>query len=293
MFNSFKGVFEMAKADGYEVITAKIVELLEQGVIPWEKPFFGTGMAQNFNTKKPYRGVNSFLLSTMANVFGWSNKWLTFNQIKNRGGKVVKGSKSTPVIFFKFIDVEDKDTGEEKRIALVKNYNVFNLSQTEGIDFDIEDPEPREFTPIEAAEQIVANMPNAPVTEWGKGKAAYSPSKDVVIMPSKGDFVGNEELYSTWFHELVHSTGHESRLDREELTTFCGFGSHSYSKEELTAEMGAAFLCGVAGIANKTIENSAAYIQSWLKVLKNDPKFVVSAASKAQKAADYIQGITY
>jgi len=162
------------------------------------------------------------------------------------------------------------------------------LEQTEGIPI----PEPEEtnnhFDPIEKAEQIILGMPLKPDIYHAGNKACYNPSKDAIHLPNQQTFHMPEEYYCTAFHELIHSTGHTSRIGRKSILEPTYFGSHEYSKEELVAEMGAAFLCGYAGIEQKTIENSAAYIQGWLKVLKKDKTMLVHAAAQAQKAADYI-----
>jgi len=171
---------------------------------------------------------------------------------------------------------------------LLRYSNVFNLSQTEGINLPASAlQETRTNNPIEDCEQIVAAMPNRPALEQSD-KAWYAPGRDAVGMPSIGLFRSSEEYYSTFFHELTHSTGHKSRLGREGFESVQSFGSESYSKEELVAEMGAAMLCGVTGIENRTLENSAAYLKTWIQRLRSDSRLIVTAASAAQKAADYI-----
>ena len=267
----------------YEMITERITELLQNGEIPWRKPWRGGGeMPQNFISKKPYRGINIFILQAAGFV---SPYFLSFRQAKQLGGMTKKGSKGYPVIFWKWIEVKDQVSEKTKNIPLIRYYTVFNIEQTADIQYS--EPEPREFNPIEAAERIISEMPDKPAIEHNEHRAYYCPADDRVNMPPKGCFNSDEQYYSTIFHELAHSTGHESRLNRKEITEVNLFGSHDYSKEELVAEMAAAFLCGASGIHPRTIENSAAYIQGWLKKLRNDKKFVVMAAAKAQKAADY------
>ena len=169
---------------------------------------------------------------------------------------------------------------------------MFNLSQTEGIDLPASAlQETRTNNPIEDCERIVAEMPNKPACEQSD-KAWYSPVRDVVGMPSIGLFRTSEEYYSTFFHELTHATGHKSRVGREGFESVQAFGSDSYSKEELVAEMGAAMLCGVTGIENRTIENSVAYLKTWIERLKSDSRLIVTAASAAQKASDFIRNTT-
>jgi antirestriction protein ArdC len=240
---------------------------------------------------KEYRGINPFLLASQG--YG-SRYWLTFNQANKLGGNIRKGEKSSIVTFW--------NIGEEKTVRdaagntrkskpfLLRYYRVFNVEQTEGIadKLGLSNGSPR-VASIEQCEAIVNGMPNTPRAEQSN-RAWYRPSTDTVGMPSKSLFNSSEEYYSTLFHELTHSTGHASRVGREGIEDIAAFGSESYSKEELIAEMGAAMLCGVTGISPATIPNSAAYLQGWINKLRGDCKLLVSAASQAQKAADYIQG---
>lgn len=273
----------------YEVINQRIIELLERGAVPWKKPWNGeSNMPRNLVSKKEYRGVNVFHLACMP--YG-SPYWMTFKQIREKGGYVLQGEKATPVIFWKWLEMSDPDdaTGNKiGKIPMLRYYNVFNIEQTEGIPL----PEPREiinpFNPIEKAEQVITDMPLKPNIYHGGNRACYSPTKDTIRLPTQHNFLSPEEYYCTAFHELIHCTGHAIRVGRRSILEPTYFGSHDYSKEELVAEMGAAFLCGHTGIEQKTIENSAAYIQGWLKVLKNDKTMLVHAAAQAQKAADYI-----
>jgi len=187
--------------------------------------------------------------------------------------------------------VENKETGETEEIPFLRYYTVFNLDQCAGIPEDkipVLEEKTREFNPIEEAEKIVAGYTRRPKIEHVESRAYYRPASDLVNMPKKELFKSDAEYYSTLFHELTHSTGHETRLNRSGITDLQGFGSHSYSKEELCAEFGAAYLCGESGIVDRTIENSSAYIQGWLKRLRSDKKFLVQAAAQGQKAVDFI-----
>jgi antirestriction protein ArdC len=240
----------------------------------------------NLVSKKTYRGINFFLLSLAG--YG-SQYWLTFRQAQALGGNVRKGEHGTKIVFWKFdkYETETADGETEKRkSAFLRYYVVFNLEQTEGLKALLALPPAR---PIESAEAIVAGMPNPPTFEQDF-RASYVPSKDTVTMPSRTAFPSQAEYYSTLFHELTHSTGHAKRLARDGFDRPQMFGSDSYSREELVAEMGSAMLCGVAGIEQSTVANSAAYLQSWTARLKGDSRLVVSAASAAQKAADFIRG---
>jgi len=270
----------------YEIITNQILAALEQGEVPWRKPWRVLPPA-NLITKKPYRGINVFLLGFAG--YG-SQYWLTFNQAKQLGGNIRRGEHGTKIVFWKF-DTRETETPdgevEERKFAFLRYFTVFNLEQTEGLKALLDLPP---AFPIESAESIVRGMPDPPAFEQDS-RASYIPSQDTVTMPSRTAFGSQEEYYSTLFHELTHATGHAKRLGRDGFEAPQQFGSESYSKEELIAEMGSAMLCGVAGIEQNTLANSAAYLKSWIARLKADSKLVISAASAAQKAADYIRGI--
>jgi len=271
----------------YQVITDRIVGLLEKGTIPWRKPWAGGGSPRNLCSGKEYRGVNVFLLSATAFSAPW---WLTFNQAKDRGGSVKKGEHGFPVIYFQMLEKEDASKPRGKaRIPLLRYYTVFNVGQCEGI----EAPEVKlrpDVAPIEACERVVPYYPSPPHIVHGEPRAYYQPSTDRINLPERRLFDSAEEYYCTLFHELGHSTGHDKRLGRKGITDPVMFGSHGYSKEELVAEMTAAFLCGHCGIENATLDNSAAYIAGWLRKLRDDRKLVIEAAAQAQKAADLILG---
>jgi antirestriction protein ArdC len=272
----------------YEVVTESIIKQLESGVAPWRKPW-RTEMPANLASKKEYRGINVFLLASLG--YG-SRYWLTYRQAQTLGGSVRKGEHGSKVVFWKIDEYrkEDKDTGEteNRKSILLRYYTVFNLEQCEGI----KSPEPtRIIAPLGQCETIVNSMPNPPSFEQDS-RAFYRPSTDTLGVPARSAFDSAEEFYSTLFHELTHSTGHPSRVGREGIMEHNPFGSEDYSKEELVAEMGAAMLCGVAGIQSRTLDNSASYLQSWINRLRSDSRLIVSAASQAQKAADYILGKT-
>jgi antirestriction protein ArdC len=281
------------KVDPYQVITDRVITLLEQGIVPWQKPWHGgQTLPRNLASGREYRGVNVFLLHAMSYA---SPFWLTFNQAKELGGTVRRGEKACPVVFWKWLEAEE--IGERKRIPFLRYYSVFNIAQCEGIPADkipSLSATRREHTPIAEAERVVSAMPRRPEIKHGLDRAFYSPGGDFVGMPSPDQFRSGEEYYSVLFHELTHATGHETRSKRKGVSGSDGewsaFGSTPYAKEELVAEMGAAFLCGQAGIVERTLDNSAAYVGSWLQRLKEDRRLVVHAAAQAQKAADYVLG---
>lgn len=275
------------KRDVYEIVTDRIIEQLEQGVIPWEKPWGGViDGAYNRISKKPYSLLNQMLLQH-------SGEYATFKQWSELGGHIRKGEKSEIVVFWKLQPYEDENADGEKiikQIPLLRYYNVFHVSQVDGIE--PKELDLNEFEPIEEDERIKTEYmtrEHLKILEKLTDKAFYSPAFDYIQVPCKEQYQNVEEFYSTLFHEMVHSTGYKSRLDREDVKDCMYFGSENYSKEELTAELGSAFLVNLLGIeTKKSFRNSSAYIQGWLGRLRGDKKFIVSASSKAEKAVKYI-----
>ncbi len=282
------------KIDVYQLVTDKIISQLEAGNVPWRKPWASANaFPENFLSKKKYRGINVFILSAMGYL---SPYWLTYKQTRELGGHVKKGEKSTPVIYWNFIDKKNNCDGSEEnqKQAFAKYYSVFNAEQIEGIDFPLhEEYVKSEFLTHEACESIVNGYHNGPEVVHNVQRACYSSVFDIINMPKKESFESSEFYFSALFHEFCHSTGHAKRLNREGITNPNKFASHEYSKEELVAEMGAAFLCGITGISPVTLENSSAYLNCWIRVLKGNKKYLVQAAQAAQRAADHIQGITH
>src|SRR5215813_10017917 len=292
--SNMKGEREMSN-QVYGYITDKIMEELERGCVPWHKPWKspdGVRVPMNYVSKKPYRGVNTFLLAVARFKAGYdSNYWLTFKQIQALDGNV-KGQHSEMVVFWKLLEKPAENptpNNETDYIPMLRYYRVFNLDQVTGIKKPSLDNLPS-FQPIKEAEEIAIRYQQQIEVRHGGSRAFYRPSTDAIQMPDRETFDNPEEYYSTLFHEFTHSTGHKNRLNRPGIMETHFFGDEVYSKEELVAEMGAAMICGISGIENKTIKNSASYIQSWLGKLKDDKKLVVHAAAAAQKAADFILG---
>jgi antirestriction protein ArdC len=283
--------------DLYSRVTDVICEALEKGVVPWRKPWKarkGGWRPVNFKTKVPYRGINVLLLglSPYAGRF-----WLTYNQAVELGGQVKKGERGTLAIRYGLYEKTSNETdqdGEEIKLksAFLKSFFLFNLDQIEGIEDpeSIEQGDLKDVDSLEECEKIIKGYKGIPELAHGGDRAFYRPSTDLVTMPDKWRFENSEEYYSTFFHELAHSTGHEKRLNREGLNPPHKFGDVIYSKEELIAEMSASFLCANAGIDQATLSNSAAYIGSWVEVLRGNNRLVISAAAQAQKAVDHILG---
>jgi antirestriction protein ArdC len=282
------------KTNVYEIITERVMDRLKAGVVPWRMPWVSDGVGPtNLVSGKAYRGVNAFILGAAGYP---TQYWASYKQALALGGQVRKGEKGFPAVFWKMLkqESEGKQPGEvsskDKLIPMLRYYTVFNVAQCDGIDpSKIPSIEKTIHDPIPEAERIVENMPKRPEIKTG-GLACYSPLQDEVTMPDKGFFSKLEEFYSTLFHELTHATMHESRLNRRAKGESHKFGSQSYAREELVAEMGASFLCSECGILDRTFDNSAAYISNWLKKLSDDPKLVVIAAAQAQKASDFILG---
>lgn len=277
----------------YEMVTDRIIEQLESGVIPWQKPWTGVKSgAFNRISKKPYSLLNQMLLKH-------EGEYATFKQWSDLGGHVRKGEKSEIVCFWKIQPIEEEQedgTKITKQIPLLRYYNVFHISQVDGVEPLPQEAIDNDIAPIEKAENVLRDYwtrENITVKHMAGNRAYYSPTFDMICLPLFEQFYDSCEYYSTAFHECIHSTMKENRCNRAEdrKGKVVAFGSADYSKEELCAEIGSATILNIIGIETKnSFTNSAAYIQNWLSVLRNDVKFVVSASSKAEKAVKYILG---
>lgn len=269
----------------YEVVTERILAMLEAGTVPWKTPWKHAGRApKNLSSDRHYSGINWFLLSCAGN----SPYWLTYKQAAEMGGQVRKGEKGMPVIFYSWFEDSEQRKAAGKMPFMVKYYTVFNACQIDGVEIpDLQSPPRTNAEKIAACESILTTYANPPKLEHSGTRACYSPRTDIVNMPPANQFFSDEEYYGTLFHELAHSTGHTSRLNRDLNNEH---GSTGYGEEELTAEMTAAFICAETGIAPKLEENSAAYIASWLKIIRGNSRLVVTAAQRAQKAANLMLG---
>lgn len=280
----------MAKANVYDMVTNRIIAELEKGKIPWQKPWTGIRSgAYNRITKRPYSLLNQMLLQH-------NGEYATFKQWQDLGGHIRKGEKSEIVCFWKIFESKENNPDTEeieiKKIPLLRYYNVFHISQVEGVEPLTEEQLNDKVEPIEAGDKIITEYikrEHLKFVECKSNQAYYSPSSDTVVVPLKEQCQLINEWYSIAFHEISHSSGHKSRLNRIQTGAISAFGSQDYSKEELVAELSSATLMSVAGLETpKTFRNSTAYIQNWLQVLRNDNKFIVSASSKAEKAVNYI-----
>lgn len=283
------------KTDVYQMVADRIMSELEKGIIPWHRPWIGCGSnCISYTTDRPYSPLNCWLLQEPG-------EYITCKQCNDLGGTVKKGAKSKMVVFSKkntwTETVKNEDGEDEERIHeyfTLKYYHVFNIKDCEGIKskWNYEDNK-SDLTPVEEAEKIVADykakQPTLTIqTEERSGEAYFSPSRDLIVVPTIGQYKDVAEYYSTLYHEMVHSTGVAGRCDRG-LNSLAAHGKKEYSTEELVAETGSAMLVNIAGLdADKAFKNSVAYIQSWLKALKNDKKMIIIAAARAEKAVKYI-----
>lgn len=273
--------------DVFQMITNRIIDKLEQGVVPWRRPWTSNGIPRNLISKKPYTGINLLLLASMDFT---RNYFLTWKQVHELGGKIIEGTTAIPVIFWKWSEVVDDESGETKKVSMIRYYSVFNIDQCQDLPESIQSlgSNGPEFDESKPAEAIIKEMENKPKIVHKQVRAYYAPKDDLINMPPKKKFKDMEGYYATLFHELVHSTGHESRLNRAEIVENTDYGSEMYSKEELVAEIGACFLKSIAGIPEKQFDNNVAYINSWLKALKDDKRMVIFASAQAQKAVNFI-----
>lgn len=288
-----------SKRDIYQEITDRIVERLEAGDLPpWRQPLRRNSddpIPKNLVSGKAYRGVNVWLLSLTAWMEGYgSSSWMTYRQAKAKGGQVRKGERGTLVTFWTEYAKTNPQTNEETKRPVLRHYTAFNVEQIEGVEPPgSSGSDASEFRPIERAERIVDGYAGSPSIEHRGARACYLLGEDIVRMPPGEAFLSAEFYYATLFHELTHSTGHSKRLGRGLDDAPSPFGSPDYSKEELVAEMGAAYLAATAGVSPPTIEQSASYIAGWLRSFRDDKKLIVHAAAQAQKAADHILGVSF
>lgn len=288
----------------YQEVTNRIISLIEQGVVPWRKTWSTYELARNYVSGRPYTGINYLLMNNTSHPIPY---FLTFNQVKDLGGKLRKGAKAEMVVYYMVYHKDSKDNtlspeeasqrrlkGEEiKMLRFLRYYSVFNVEDIGGAELDLnrfKEVKLSDNERIIRCEEILHKMPNPPVfKQIDPNRAYYSPQGDYINLPDIKQFESSFHFYSVCFHELLHSTGHVSRLNRPEVMDGSRFGTISYSREELLAEIGASFLNHHCQIdTTDIIENSASYLKAWLDVLREDPKFIFRVSAEAQKAVDYI-----
>lgn len=271
------------KTNTYEKVTQRILEELQKGIVPWQKPW-STERAINYVTRKPYRGINVLLLDKPG-------EYLTFKQCKDAGGYVKKGERGQMIVFFKVIEHEvlnDDGTNEIEEFPYLTHSTVFHISQCEGIESKGKILTDNENQTIDEAETIIKNYVQREQVGYhlikGSNRACYSPSFDSITIPDISQFKNSSAFYGTAFHEIAHSTGHQKRLNRPILNRF---GNKKYSQEELVAEITSAMILSTLNIESE-FDNSVSYIGNWSKYLKNNTKAIISASTQAQKAVDFI-----
>jgi antirestriction protein ArdC len=276
------------KVDVYSIVNNRIIELLEQDTVPWQKPWHDSGIPMNLVSKRPYRGINLWLLLSLDYT---QNLFLTWEQLKKIGGSVKQGEHGHVVVYWKTPQKKENtsEIKDRKQVPLLRYYKVFNVAQCKDLPEELVMPfVEKEHDPILECETIISQMPQAPEIKYKVQKAFYDIEGDFINMPKKKNFKSIEGYYATLFHELVHSTGSEKRLNRKTITEMAEFADDLYSMEELIAELGSAYLYSFAGIATPLLPNSASYIKGWVTQLKNDKRFIIHASGQAQKAVDFI-----
>ncbi|TIV14258.1 MAG: DUF1738 domain-containing protein [Mesorhizobium sp.] len=280
--------------DTYQRITDTIVEQLDAGTKPWIRPWRGSvrhSLIPRRATGEAYRGVNVLMLWVSGQMFGYEeNTWMTYRQAQDLGGQVRKGEKGTLVVKYGTFTPQEREDDEDRSIPYLKGYTVFNVEQIENLpDRFVSPAEELPSVPVPHMETVEAFVGNTGAkVSYSGTKACYRPSSDDILMPDRDRFESEVHLYSTLLHELSHWTGPKHRLDRDLSGRF---GTECYAVEELVAELAASFLCADLGVAHNPRDNTAAYLASWLAVLKNDKRAIITAAAKAQAAADYLTAL--
>lgn len=284
------------KRDLYQIITDNVIADLERGVRPWHRPWTG-GKATSSRPLRangvPYQGINVVLLWIEASLKGYSSPtWMTFKQAQAAGACVRKGEKGSMVVYANAITKTETSaaTGEdvERRIPYLKSYTVFNVAQIDGLPATPAAPEPADrLTDADRVEGADAFFKALSLTvQYGGNRAYYAPGSDSITLPPFAAFESAASYYAVFGHECIHWTGHDRRLARR--LSIEGKGSDSYAREELVAELGAAFLCADLGISDQPREDHASYLASWLKVLRGDKRAIVTAAAAAQRATAFL-----
>lgn len=275
----------------YEVVVDRILALLEAGTVPWQRPWDpSVGLPRNVRGR-PYRGINTLVLGCQGYE---SPLWMTARQVESHGGRIRRGERGTAVLLWKWLTPSRDLLGASdapRPVPYIRYYRVWNLLQVDGVEVPALPASRPDESAVVGLDDILAAMPAPPrIRHDGGARAFYRPSTDSIHLPPREAFREAEGYAATVFHELVHATGHPSRLARPAVADGALFGDHAYSEEELVAEIGSAFLYSHVGHAARTLENSAAYIASWLRVLRDDRRMVLRAAQRAQRAVDFILG---
>lgn len=290
----------MPKSDYYDQVTNRIIELLEGDVVPWRRTWGVYGLAKNYATNRLYSGINALLLNSTHHPIPF---FMTWKQLKEKKGRVIKGAKAHKVYYYNRVYRDESDNkisfeeaqklkALDKRVkfrAFLRQYNVFNVEDIEEIDFEFPEVELHDNEKIANCEAVMASMKEPPEFRYVDNSLFYYSVADYINLPPIEHFASSEDYYNGLFHEVSHWTGHKSRLNRPGIVEGYAFGTPGYAKEELIAEISAAFICGTVGIDRTEVtENTTAYINGWLKILREDKTFIMKVASEAQKSADFI-----
>jgi len=268
--------------DVYSIVSNQIMSFLQQGCIPWHRSWPDGKPPRNLLSNLPYRGINVWLLLSTPYE---QNLFLSWDQLKSVGGSVKRGEKGHVVVYSK------KYTTDElgKQIPLLRYYKVFNIGQCTGIPHSlILNSVPREVDPLAFAEAVIKGMPSCPPIKYRRQRAFYDPGTDIVNMFSLKTCSSPAAYYRALFRQLVHSTGHASRLNRPTIAGMLEHGSDPYSLESCIAELGACYLCSLCGLGHADAKFDLVYLEQWTGALMGDKTFILSASTQAQRAVDYI-----
>src|SRR5258706_1089786 len=281
------------KANVYSIITSRITKQLEEGVIPWQKSCAESGLPQSVVTKRPYRGINVWLLAMLSFP---RNNFITTKQLKEVGGVVKEEEKAALVTFWNWKEVTDEQSGESKNIPFLRYYTVYNSDQCDGIPDEVLPAPPVHVkNPVKQAEQTVLLMQQKPVIKHREKKSFYDPCLDIINVPKIDTFESQEYYYRSLFHQLIHATGHVSRLNRKEVMLMSELrADESFSSEELIAEMGTGYLMSVCGFTNDFVsKDKEVRAKGWLEKFKENKQLVIYAGGKAQQAVDFILNVSF
>jgi antirestriction protein ArdC len=273
---------KVASKDVYRIINDKVIAQLEKGIAPWRVPWTEAGAPVNLISQKAYKGMNVMLLAPLGYE---RNVFITENQLKDVGGTIKPGERPHMAVYWNY---KDKD-GAENKTPMLRYYQVYNLSQVAGILTELVPDVVREADPIAACERIIGNMPKYPSVRHKENKAYYTPLDNYINLPKQKSYANDAAYYNALFHQLVHSTGHHTHLDRMGLVQMPEHGWEAYSLEELVAEIGACYLRSLAGIASPFDETTE--VSGWIPKFRKDPYLIFTAANLAQKAVDYILNV--
>ena len=275
---------QTAPKDVQSIITEKIIWYLEQGIVPWRTSWMEAGVPTSLISKRPFRGINVLLLA----AFGYKhNQFLTSKQVEDIGGKVKPDETANMIVFW---STPQANTVDKKKTVTLRYYNVYNIAQCDGILGDSVPEIVRETNPIKACERIVANLQNGPIIRHKEAGAFYDPLEDYINMPKLKSYANPACYYSALFHQLAHSTGYHTRLDRMGLVQMSEYGCNGFTQEELVAEIATNYLENLAGIPCP-FEPSPEYLDGWIQKLKADKYFIFTACTLAQKAIDFILNV--